>query len=361
VKILFFNSSLRSGGAERVLTTLANNFSQKEDYKIIVATYLNEEDFYKLSENIKRIKFGTRIGKNIFLKIVKRIQKLYRIRKIVKEEKPDFILPLIVYTNIEVIIACLGLKTKILVTEHSNYWAVKSKLFRILRIITYKLATKAIVLTKKDKDIYNKYLNNVEVIGNPILLNTTKSIEEITNTKRNKTLLCVGTLYHVKQFNHAIEAFSMIHEKYPEWKLLIAGAGIELENLKNLTKILKLTTKVDFLGNVSNIEDLYLTSSIFILSSKYEGLPMVIGEAMLAGLPVVSYDCPTGPSEFIENEISGLLVEHNNKKELASKIEDLILDPEKRDFLSKNAKEKIKEFSVENIIKKWEKQFNEIK
>jgi GalNAc-alpha-(1->4)-GalNAc-alpha-(1->3)-diNAcBac-PP-undecaprenol alpha-1,4-N-acetyl-D-galactosaminyltransferase len=74
----------------------------------------------------------------------------------------------------------------------------------------------------------------------------------------------------------------------------------------------------------------------------------------------VSYDCPTGPSEFIENEISGLLVEHNNKKELASKIEDLILDPEKRDFLSKNAEEKIKEFSVENIIKKWEKQFNEI-
>lgn len=358
MKILFFNSSLRSGGAERVLSTLANSFSEKKDYKVIVATYNNnEKDFYKLNENVKRIKFGTSIGKNIFSKIIKRVQKLYRIRKIIKEEKPDFVLPLIVYTNIEVIIACLGLKTKILVAEHSNYWAIKSKLLRILRIVTYRLASKTIVLTKKDKEIYDKYLNNVEVIGNPILLNNKISNE---NFIRNKTLLCVGTLYHIKQFNHAIEAFSMIHEKYPNWKLLIAGSGIELENLRNLAKKLNLENKIEFLGNVSNIENLYSTSSIFVLCSKHEGLPMVIGEAMLSRIPVVSYDCPTGPREFIENEISGLLVEHNNKKELASKIEDLILNPEKRDFFVKNAKEKIKEFSIENIIKKWEKQFNEI-
>lgn len=358
MKILFFNSSLRSGGAERVLSTLANSFSEKKDYKVIVATYNNnEKDFYKLNKNIKRIKFGTTLGKNIFSKIVKRVQKLYNIRQIVKEEKPHFVLPLIVYTNIEVIIACLGLKTKILVAEHSNYWAVKSKLFRILRIITYKLASKTIVLTKKDKEIYDKYLNNVEVIGNPIFLNNKISSE---NSIRNETLLCVGTLYHVKQFNHAIEAFSIIHKRYPNWKLLIAGSGTELENLKNLAKKLDLENKIEFLGNVSNIEDLYLTSSIFVLCSKYEGLPMVIGEAMLSGIPVVSYNCPTGPSEFIENDISGLLVEPNNKKELASKIEDLILNPEKKDFFAKNAKEKIKEFSVENIIRKWEKQFNEI-
>lgn len=121
-----------------------------------MATYNNnnnEKDFYKLDNNIKRIKFGTTIGNNIFSKILKKVQKLYRIRKIIKEEKPDFILPLIIYTNIEVIIACLGLKTKILVAEHSNYWAVKSNLFRILRIITYRLATKVIVLTKKDKNL----------------------------------------------------------------------------------------------------------------------------------------------------------------------------------------------------------------
>jgi GalNAc-alpha-(1->4)-GalNAc-alpha-(1->3)-diNAcBac-PP-undecaprenol alpha-1,4-N-acetyl-D-galactosaminyltransferase len=355
MKILFFNSSLRSGGAERVLSTLANSFSEKEDYKVIVATYLNEEkDFYKLNKNIKRIKFGTSIGKNIFSKIIKRVQKLYNIRQIVKEEKPDFILPLIVYTNIEVVIACLGLKTKILVAEHSNYWAVKSKLIRVLRIMTYRLASKTIVLTKKDKEIYDKYLNNVEVIGNPILLNYTE------NSSRNETLLCVGTLYHIKQFNHAIEAFSMIHEKYPKWKLLIAGSGIELENLKNLAKKLNLENKIEFLGNISNIENLYSTSSIFVLCSKHEGLPMVIGEAMISNLPVVSYDCHTGPSEFIENEISGLLVEPNNKEELSSKIEYLILNPDKREYFAKNAKEKIKEFSIENIIKKWKKQFNEI-
>lgn len=358
MKILFFSSSLRSGGAERVLSTLANSFSEKKDYKVVVATYNNvEKDFYTLNDTIKRIKFGTSIGKNFFSKILKRVQKLYRIRKIIKEEKPDFVLPLIVYTNIEVIIASLGLKTKVLVAEHSNYWAVKSKLFRILRIITYKLASKTIVLTNKDKVIYDKYLNNVEVIGNPIFLNNRISSE---NSIRNETLLCVGTLYHVKQFNHAIEAFSIIHKRYPKWKLLIAGSGIELENLRNLAKKLNLENKIEFLGNISNIEALYLSSSIFVLCSKYEGLPMVIGEAMISGLPVVSYDCSTGPSELIENEISGLLVEPNNKEELASKIEDLILSPEKKYFLAKNAKEKIKEFSIENIMKKWEKQFNEI-
>lgn len=357
MKILFFNSSLRSGGAERVLSTLANNFAEWENYEVIVATYNDsEKDFYKLHKNIKRIKFGTKIGTNIFSKIFKRIQKLYRIRKIVKKENPDYILPLLVYTNIEVILACLGLKTKILLAEHSNYWAVKSKLSRIIRIITYRFAKKTIVLTKKDKEIYDLYLNNVEVIGNPISLNTNKIIHQ---EFREKTLLCVGTLYEIKQFNHAIEAFSMISTKYPEWKLLIAGSGRELNNLQNLVKKLDIENKVEFLGNVKNIEKLYNSSSIFILCSKHEGLPMVIGEAMFSGMAVVSYDCQTGPSEFIDDNISGLLVEANNKIDLSLKIEELITNPKKREFFSKNALVKINEFSVENITNKWRKLFNE--
>lgn len=355
MKLLFFNSSLGSGGAERVLSTLANTFANKEGYEVSIATYNDAvEDFYPIDQKIKRIRFGSAVGTNKITKLFKRIQKLYRIRQIIQQEKPDVVLPLIIYTNIEVAIASIGLGTKVMVAEHNNYWAVKSKFFRILRLIAYRFATKTVVLTRRDKMIYDRYLNNVEVIGNPIVLR-----ESSENMERNKTLICVGRLNKVKQFHHAIEAFSMIHHNHPEWRLQIAGAGSELEFLKLQAKRLDVESKVDLLGNISDIERLYANSGIFVLCSEYEGLPMVIGEAMLSGLPVVSYDCPTGPSEFIDDGINGILVTHNDIKELAEKIEGLITDPEKRLFLANNAKEKIKAFSTDQIIEKWEKLFSQ--
>lgn len=356
MKLLFFNSSLGSGGAERVLSTLSNSFAQK-GYDVTIATYNNsKEDFYEIEKNIKRIKFGTKLGNNIIIKTLKRFQKLYQIRKIIKEEKPDIILPLIIYTNIEVLIASIGLNTKILVAEHSNYFAVKSKFERIVRLLSYKLATKVVLLTQKDKLIYDKYLENNIVINNPILLEKSDD-KELT---RSKTILCVGRMAKVKQFNHAIKAMSILHKKYPDWKLQIAGLGPELENFKNYAKELKVDKNVKFLGNIKNIDTYYRSCSIFVLCSQYEGLPMVIGEAMLSGLPVVAYDCPTGPSEFIDDNINGLIVRHNDIDDLILKIETIINNSKKAEELAINARKKIKEFSKEKIVKKWEDLFEEV-
>lgn len=350
MKILFISSSLGSGGAERVLSVLANYFVEKLGYEVTIATYnVAVEDFYTLNEKIKRIHFGVKNGNNIFTKTAKRIRRSWKIRRIVANTKPDIIIPLLVHTNIEVILATLGNKTPVLVVEHSNYWAETSIIYKTVRIIAYKLANKVILLTKVDKQKYDEYLSHSEVISNPIFL---ESKEEYVG-ERERTLLAVGRLHDVKQFDHIIFVFSQIVKKHPEWKLIIAGSGSELDSLTEYANHLGIEENVTFTGNVIDISKLYKKHGVFVLCSSYEGFPMALGEAMFFGMPVVSYDCLTGPSEMIEDQVSGLLVEHNNKIELESAILSLINSKEKRVSLGNSAQKRMEDFSLSKIGKKW--------
>ncbi|MCK5831413.1 MAG: glycosyltransferase family 4 protein [Methylococcales bacterium] len=352
MKVLFVASSLGSGGAERVLSIQANYFTEELGYDVTIATYnIAVDDFYKLNSQVKRVNFGVKNGNNLFTKVIKRINRVWRIRRMVQDINPDIVISLIVSTNIEVIFATLFTKTPVLAVEHSNYWAVKPVLHRALRIFAYKFSSKVVLLTTKDKLKYNEYLRNCEVISNPILLEDCISSEGLE--KREKTILCVGRLNKIKQFDHIIFVFSKIIKNYPEWRLVVAGSGEELDGLRKYADQLGITESVDFLGNVVDISQLYIKSGVFVLCSSHEGFPMALGEAMFCGMPVVSYDCLTGPSEMIENQVTGILIEHNNKKDLERGIFSLIKDEEKRSFLGNNAKKRIEDFSVQKIGKKW--------
>lgn len=350
MKVLFITCSVGSGGAERVLSILANYFSEVFEYDVTIATYDTQvEDFYKLNEKIKRVNFGVINGTNIVSKVLKRINRLKKIRGIVNNISPDIVISLIVNTNIEVALATLGCKPPLLVVEHSNYWAVKSIITRALRIMAYRTSNTAVVLTNKDKIKYNEYLQNCEVISNPILLEDNNTGLE----KREKTLLCVGRLAKVKQFDHTIFVFSHIVKKHPDWKLVIVGNGPELNELIKYADKLGVKDKVSFTGNVVDMSSLYKKSGIFVLCSSYEGFPMALGEAMLLGMPVTSYNCITGPAEMIEDQVSGLLIEHNNKKDMENSILSLIENKDKRLLLGNSAKVRMDEFSIDKIGIKW--------
>lgn len=357
MKILFLISKLNLGGAERVLSTLANYLSENKEYKVIIATYNNEvDDFYSIDSNVIRLRYGSEIKENKFQKFLYRINRLKELRKLVKDQNPDVVIPLIWKMNLETIIGLAGTGKKIIACEHNNYYQIKSKLIRIWRLFVYRYAEEVVLLTQADASIYREYLKNIKVIPNPIFLDLKDE-----SVIREKRILCAGRLSKVKQFDHAIYTFKEVLKQHPEWRLSIAGDGPELEYLIRYAMELGVRDKVDFLGNVKNMSKLYQSHSIYVLSSEYEGFPMVLGEAMLCGMSVISYNCPTGPEEMIDDYVSGILVQHNNKSQLKEKIVEVVENKKLRDSLGKNAKIGMNEFSVSKVGNKWVKLINEYK
>ena len=150
-------------------------------------------------------------------------------------------------------------------------------------------------------------------------------------------------------------------KKYPDWTLEIYGEGTEREKLEK--KINKLGLENSFLlkGVEKNIQNKYLESSIYVMSSRFEGMPMVLLEAMSCGLPVISFDCPCGPRDMIKYNENGFLIEFGNIKEMANKIEELIANEEKRKLFGKNARKSIQKYSKDKIMEEWIKLFENIK
>ena len=146
-------------------------------------------------------------------------------------------------------------------------------------------------------------------------------------------------------------------KKYPDWSLEIYGEGPERENLQN--KINKLDLGKSFLlkGVEKNIVNKYLESSFYVMSSRFEGMPMVLLEAMSCGLPVISFDCPCGPRDMIKDNENGFLIEFGNIEKMAKKIEELIITEEKRKLFGKNAKRNVQIFSQDKVMNQWKELF----
>jgi len=343
MKIVFIISSLGSGGAERVLINLANYFSK--NYEIYIITFSTEKPFYELNKNIKLVQLDLlKNSKNKFESLLNTIKRIGILKKTLKQINADVNISFMTHTNILSIIASKLNNQKIIISERIAYDFYNSKILNLIRRFVYPFAKILITQTKADNANYN-FLNNVEVIYNPISF-----ID--CDIKKENIILAVGRLDKQKGFDTLIDVYSKIDT---DWKLYIAGEGNERKNLEKLIKKLKLENKVILFGKVKNVFDFYSKASIFVLSSKKEGFPNVLLEAMSCGCAVVSFDCPYGPSEIIDHNKNGLLVENQNKEELKKAIELLINNQELREKLSKEALKVREKYSLEKIVSEWDK------
>jgi GalNAc-alpha-(1->4)-GalNAc-alpha-(1->3)-diNAcBac-PP-undecaprenol alpha-1,4-N-acetyl-D-galactosaminyltransferase len=348
VKLAFIISSLGSSGAERVLSLMANYWAQN-NYGIIVITFDNSTPFYLLEDGIKLEQLSLlKNSVSVFSAIANNITRIKIIRKKLIELDPDIVISFMTENNILSTIGCRIINKPIIIAERISYDFLKSWVWVSLRKIVYRFSNALIVQTRYDKEKYN-CLANTFVINNPLNLR-----EIVLNTNRaEKNILAVGRLNKQKGFDRLIKAFSHLASK--DWKLSIIGEGSERSNLEKLIFDLNLEDYISLPGITKAIEKWYKKSSIFVLSSRTEGFPNVLCEAMAYGCACISFDCIAGPNEIITDKVDGYLVKNGDIYALSEKMDFLINNSEERRRIGKEAMKIRDRLNIDSIMSQWDK------
>ncbi len=352
-RIVFITDSLTSGGAERVMSVLANNLVLS-GYDIIILSKSQNPVFYDLDHRVKLMYPKTQINyKNKIAALFTRLLLYFEIYRFLKKEKPDLVIPFSTTTNGTIIPICRLQGLNVIACEHNNYkFNIKSFPIWFIKRCIYPHANLLTVLTERDKkEYYGKFMNNVVVMPNPLPFVPDR---EVNPWQRDKIILAVGNVsrWEQKGFDKLLKIFSQIALKYPEWQLFIAGGG-NPDYLAKGIKELKLGNQVSLLGEVKAIRLLMLRSSVFTITSRWEGLPMVLIEAMSQGMACIAFDCFTGPGDIIKNGLDGILVEDQDINQFVGKLSELIENQDLRLSLGINAIENSKKYLPEKVVQKW--------
>jgi glycosyltransferase involved in cell wall biosynthesis len=351
-KLCLLIPSLSAGGMERVMSQLAFFFCQKDDLEMHLVLYGKDtEIFYEIPESLiihyPKMRFNDKI------RIISTLNRLCFLRRVVRIIKPDNILSFGEYWNSFVLLSLFGLPYPVYVSDRCQPDKPLGKMHAILRKWLYPRTKGIIAQTTKAKEVYEKQFrhNNIRVIGNPVRIVN----DSLKPTMNENIVLTVGRLINSKNHDKLIELFVKIN--LPGWKLIIIGGNAQKQD--NMTRLQALIKKLDaeniviLEGYHLNVEQFYLKSKIFAFTSESEGFPNVIAEAQSYGLPVIAFDCVAGPSDLIIDNHNGFLIPLSDYNLFFEKLRLLMECPELRDKFSTNAKEFVKEFSIDNIGEKY--------
>ena len=361
MKICFFYDDItHTGGIERVISLLCAQFAiSHKDLEIEIVSQ------FKSSSNLAYDFNGAKIiylsEKNYDAKphslkrMFRNLGNIFNVRKHFKTHKYDVIIGEAFPNNVLLFLAGVSLKN-VVAAEHV-YYGYYGSLLQKIRLHIYKKCRKVVVLTSKDKACYDKYLSSdhTRLIPNPIVLS-----EKFISPLENKKAIAIGRIQYQKGFDILVDVFKEVHKKYPDWKVDIYGDGNLRPELERQISDARLTGVVNLMGRTKEIYQKIREASFFILSSRFEGFSMVIAEAQSQGVPAVSFDCPNGPSDLIDNGINGILVKNQDKEALYNGICYMIEHPEERKAMGGKSLESVDKYSSVVICDMWKDLFKEI-
>lgn len=362
MKLLYITNGINgSGGLERVLSIKASNLAENLGYEVHIAG-LNDSTSHLFYDFSNKIKLHSVAVSGNPIQYVKSYVSGFK--KLVTKVNPDIIIVCDDGLKGFFIPSILGKSNPIIYERHVSKNIEVKKNASIFKIITTKIKLllmdllsktfhKFVVLTNENRQEWKG--KNVVVISNPLSFYPADS-----STLQKKKVIAVGKQCHQKGYDLLLQSWKKVVEINPGWQLEIYGKKDASQGLEQQVKQLKIEHSVSFFEPEKNIMEKYLQSSIYVMSSRFEGFGMVLIEAMACGVPCVSFDCPFGPSDIIKNNEDGFLVENGNTIQLAEKLNILIENNSMRNDFGKNAKQNVKRFQPEIILKQWDELFKEL-
>ncbi|MFE8073389.1 glycosyltransferase family 4 protein [Marinobacteraceae bacterium S3BR75-40.1] len=372
MKLLFFIHSLSSGGAERVMVTLANYWAA-QGWEVIIVTITGEDrDFYPLHPAVRRIAFGldgaSQGGLNAIANNWRRMRAL---RAVLGNEQPSMAVAFMPTANVLLVLAAIGISIPTIGSERTYPPRMPlGGLWERARRYTYGRLTTVVAQTELSAEWLagntTAKRGRIVVIPNPVTLPmlVNEPRFSLADSKQDMgcshILLAVGRLGPEKRFDRLIDAFGQLAGQRPEWGLVILGEGRQRAALEAQCRAGGLESRVRLPGAVGNVGECYEAADLYVLTSRFEGFPNTLLEALAHGLPAVAVDCETGPREILRHEVDGLLVPQDDPDALVSALERVMADGPLRSRFSEHAVEARKRYAVERVAAMWEELFSNV-
>ncbi|MGE5471034.1 MAG: glycosyltransferase family 4 protein [Bacteroidota bacterium] len=356
---------MNSGGAERVASSLVNAWAERGDSVTLLVTYSGKgECFYALSEKVSLVYLADEagcVGRGIRAYLLRFIA----LRRFIKANNPEFVVSFLTNVNIAAVLTAFGLGCRVLVSERIFPPLLPvGRIYDRLRLITYPLAYRVVMLTSEGMDWLRRRMPGAKgiVIPNPVHYPLPDMEPRLRPENYvpvgNKLLLAVGRLDRQKGFDVLLESFASLTIKYPHWTLVVLGEGPERDRLIAQVERLGLEGRVLIPGRAGNVSDWYTRADVYVMSSRFEGFPNTLVEAMAHGCAVVSFDCDTGPRDIIRDGMDGILVSPvADVPALSGALDRLMGDDAERQRMALLSVDVRERYSTDNILKLWDAVF----
>ena len=369
MKLLFLIHSLHSGGAERVTANLANYWVGK-GWQVTVVTLASESlDFYELHPAVNRIALDL-AGESVnpLAAIVNNLCRILALRRVLRKLRPDVALAMMSSANILLTLAVMGLRGIATVGSERTYpprfplGAIREA----LRMRLYGRLTAVVSLTRESAAWLRQYTRAREVVVIPNaapwpLAEMRPHLKPPVMPEGQRLLLAVGRLSEEKRFDLLISLFQRLVEDFPDWVLVILGEGPGRKSLKEQVESAGLEDHILLPGRAGNVGQWYEAADLYVMTSRFEGFPNTLVEAMAHGLSAVSFDCDTGPRDIIRHGVDGLLAPADNVDALEEALRKIMNDEPLRRRFAERAMEVRERFSLEKVAGMWERLFDEVK
>lgn len=346
--VVLLTGTLQCGGSERQLADMANYWAAR-GFRVTLATWSGRriEDFYELAPAIRRVHLDAgdhgKIGGNL--------ARIAKLRRILRDYRPDALLSFLTRSNVPAILACHGQPVRVVISErvqpaHETGLQLE---WRLLRRLVYRRADALVCQTHATANWIRRHWRQRSVVIPNALRPLPKPPE-----RRESLILCVGRLVRQKGFDLLLLAYARIMSRFPGWHIAFAGNGPERGALDAMCRELRIEDRITYLGHVQDVEIWMGRAALVVQPSRFEGFPNAVLEAMGMGAAVISADCPAGPAELIEDGVNGRLVPVEDVDALASVMEELMSQPDLRVRLGQRALEVRDRFHQDKVMAQWE-------
>jgi len=352
--VLSIKALNNSGGTERVTAVLASQWAQMgHEVHIVSFVGAGQEPFFSIHPGVKLHYLAGVSDRHLFP--IRDIRRIVLLKKLYRAINPDVVIIVDAGRSFVNIPAAKAYKT--ITWEHFNVGVNWHWGHRLSRKIAARYSDLIVTLTQPDADAYMRLFGarRAMCIYNPITIECAEP-----SPLSQKICLAIGRFSPQKNFVHLIQAWAQTTAKNKGWRLRIVGAGEQKKLLEQTIAQCAVGNSVELLDRQKDVLALYRSASLYAMSSHHEGLPLVLIEAMAMGLPIVSYDCPTGPADIITHQQTGLLVPYLNIQALASSLDELMLNPQKLQAYAQESLKQVGKFSTTSVLNQWNRVFKSL-